>query len=392
MQVVQGKTEWTPKEAGYDEARLDMLHRHFDRMMKENKIIGATYCLARHGKIFAHGAMGRKTYYTENAKPMQPDTVIRIASITKVFTTIAIMQLIEDGFLRLDDKIAQFLPQFQNPPFDQISVFHLITHTSGLCPEDEAFPNDYQKGWWYYINNAIRDAKDGEHVDWIAAALATGMRTPPGVEWQYSTFGFIILGVLIEKITGKFANDYIMEKIVVPLQMKDTAFHITQDMAKRMLIKNEHWEKEIENILNGTQQPHEKSAWDEVPDTGGGLFSTAADLTRLGNMMLQNGTFDGVRILGRKAVEKITTPQITDLIDHCWGSNEPRMYGIGFDMRQGPAWVYSEGIYFHEGAGACDLIIDPKEDFVAAWFIPFAQEWCPEPLFNATNVIWSGLL
>jgi CubicO group peptidase (beta-lactamase class C family) len=110
-------------------------------------------------------------------------------------------------------------------------------------------------------------------------------------------------------------------------------------------------------------------------------------------MVLSGGTLDGVRILGRKAVEKMTTLAITKP-NYTWNANEKeRYYGVGFDMRYSPAFTYTRGSYQHEGAGACAMYIDPKEELVAAWIVPFAKEgWFSRALWSVQNIIWSGLI
>ena len=111
-------------------------------------------------------------------------------------------------------------------------------------------------------------------------------------------------------------------------------------------------------------------------------------------MTLNGGCLDNARILGRKTIEVMTTQQLKNVPDYCWGSNEPdRKYGVGFDMREGLAYTYSKGTYMHEGAGACSMDIDPKEQLAAAWFVPWNKgEWCPDPLYNVQNIIWSGII
>jgi len=110
-------------------------------------------------------------------------------------------------------------------------------------------------------------------------------------------------------------------------------------------------------------------------------------------MMLSGGTLDGARILGRKTVEKMTTLAIHNLPDYCWKANTPDRYGVGFDMRSGPAFTHSPGTFMHEGWGYCSLYMDPKEQLTAAWFVPFAKnEWFPRAQYSVQNIIWSGLL
>ena len=189
------------------------------------------------------------------------------------------------------------------------------------------------------------------------------------------------------------AHKYIEDSIIKPLNLKDTAFECTPDMAKRYIITDEEHEKIVNSLINGAYEPQWVGEQLNIPDTGGGLNGTARDLTRFGNMVLSGGTLDGVRILGRKSIEKMTTLAIHNKPDYCWSANEPnRRYGVGFDMRYGPAFTYTPGTYLHEGAGACAMYIDPQEELVAAWIVPFAKEgWFSRALWSVQNIIWSGL-
>ena len=173
--------------------------------------------------------------------------------------------------------------------------------------------------------------------------------------------------------------------------MKDTTFKIDSDKKDRWIIQTERREK---RIFPETSEDNSDEFWSRIPGTGGGLNSTAYDLTIFGNCILNKGTLNGVRILGRKAVEKMTTMAIHNIPDYCWGANTPsRGYGVGFDMRQGSAFTFSKGTYNHEGSGASALYIDPVEELVAAWFVPWVNpdEWHAEALWNVINIIWSGI-
>jgi len=397
MLYTQGKTDCKPSEVGCNEQRLDVLNNHLQRVIDDGEIQCAAYCISRYGKIFAHGAIGKKSFRGDDNTPVQPDSVRYIASMTKTFTAVAIMKLVEDGITRLDVPVGEILPQFNTPPFNGITLFQLLTHTSGLHADPGCFENKYQINYWGLIEGAyvLHKKEDGE-FDWITAALGTigsGFRVKPDTEWAYCSFGFVILGAVIEKLTGIHAHKYIEDNICKPLGMKDTTFSLTPDMAKRYMVSDEQQEKDINALINGTYEPHWIGEKLNIPSTGGGLESTVGDVIRFGNMALFGGTFDGVRILGRKALEKMTTIAVR-YPNYCWGANErERLYGVGFDMRNGPAFTFSQNTYMHEGSGACSLYIDPREELVAVWIVPFAKEgWFSRALFNVQNVIWSGLI
>jgi len=398
MLYTQGKIDCKPIDVGYDEKRLDVLNTHLQRLIDDGEIQCATYCVSRKGKVFAHGAIGKKSFRKDDNTPVQPDSVRYIASITKTFTAVAIMKLVEDGLMRLDIPVGEVLPQFNTPPYNGVTPYQLLTHTSGMHTDDGCFDNKYQTNYWKMIHDAYKlcDESKKNDFDWIKAALGTigsGFRVKPDTEWAYCSFGFVILGAMIEKITGMSAHKYIEDNICKPLGLKDTAFDLTPDMAKRSIVSDEDGEKYLSEIINGTHKPQWIGEMLNIPSTGGGLESTAFDVNRFGKMMLFNGTLDGVRVLGRIAVEKMTTLAVS-YPNYTWGAKEKeRYYGIGFDMRNGPAFTMSRSTYMHEGSGACSLYIDPKEDIVAAWIVPFAKEgWFHRAQFNVQNIIWSGLL
>jgi len=398
MLYTQGKTDCKPSEIGYDEKRLDVLNNHFQRIIDDGEIQCATYCISRKGKIFAHGGVGKKSFRKDDNTPVQPDSVRFVASITKVFTAVAIMKLVEDGVTRLDVPVGEILPQFNTPPYNGVTLFQLLTHTSGMHADGGCFDNKYQTNYWKMIDDAYKLCSPGQKkdFDWLAAALGTigsGFRVKPDTEWAYCSFGFVVLGAVIEKLSGRRVQEFIDDNICKPLGMKDTAFNITAEMAKRYIVSDEELEKYVNDKINGTYKPHWIGEILNIPPTGGGLESTAYDLSLFGNMVLSGGTLNGTRILGRKAVEKMTNIA-TAFPNYCWNAKEKeRFYGVGFDMRNGPAFTFSQGTFMHEGSGACSLYIDPKEELVAAWIVPFAKEgWFSRALFSVQNIIWSGLI
>ena len=397
MNVIQGKIDCKPIETGYDESRIDHLNKRWQEMIDKKIIHGASYCIAHKGKVIAHGGIGRNNALGIDT-PMQPDTVFGIASITKTFTATAIMQLIEDGYIRLNTYVGEILPQFAEKPFNDITLWHLLTHTSGLYPDGGCFGEAAPPDQWELINAAAEKWDGKGEFDWIASGISAGLRRLPGQEWQYASFGFTILGEVVTRVSGQNVHDYIEEKIIRPLKMTDSGFYHTKDTASRSFIGSERKREYFAKIISGEldNRKGNGSVWDNIPGTGGGLHSTVYDLVRFGNAYINNGRLDGARILGRKSVEKMSTVQLSGVPDYCWGANEPnRLYGIGFDIRRGQSFNYSDRTIMHEGAGASSIDIDLDEQLVAAWYVPFdegANGWSAEPLYNVQNIIWSGLM
>jgi len=394
MMNITGATDCSPAEVGYDEERIEVLHRHFQRLMDEGKLQCASYCVSRYGKVFMHGAVGPKSY-KDDTIPLQPDNIQFIASMTKPFTATAIMQLAEEGLVRLDTTVATILPQFDTPPFDRITIFHLLTHTSGLHPDPGCFPNKYELSPWDVIDAGFRlhDHSSDKPFDWIEAALSLGVREHPGKQWLYCTLGYNILGAIITKLTGDSAHTYIEEHIVKPLDLADTFFTPPTKKLDRYIVSR-GFEDRLDLLRKDKAPTAEDQMWDLVPATGHGMSSTPGDLNRFGNAFLNGGRLDGARILGRKTVEKMTTAAIS-LPNYCWeAGGARRLYGVGFDMRNDCQFTYSEGSYFDEGWGYVQLIVDPKEELVSAVFVPFADPdvFVPEALYGTQNIIWSGLM
>ncbi|MHA6529635.1 serine hydrolase domain-containing protein [Paenibacillus sp. BAC0078] len=396
MLHTQGVTDCSPAEVGYDSSRIEVLNAHFQKLIEEKKIQAASYCVSRYGKTFMHGAIGPLSFREDRTEPLLPTTIHYIASITKAVASVAIAKLAQDGILRFDTPVGTILEPFNVDPFDKIDIYSLLTHTSGMFPDCADITNPYHKSYWQIIDEYFEryNPEDGE-ADWIKAALSGGVNKKLGEEWQYCSFGFCLLGEIIKKVTGVTAEQYIEEQLLKPLGMKDTAFDLTPELARRTIIRNERHEKRLNDIINGSQPEvsQMEKLWNTVSRTGGGLASTPADLIRFANMLLGMGTLGDTRILGRKTVEKITTRTLYGVPDHCWGANNSdRSYGIGLDMRRGPGFLYSPTTYGHEGAGACSMVIDPTEQLAAVWFVPFVGDnWYAEGLFNVTNIIWSGL-
>ena len=407
MQITYGKVDYKPEDVGYNSERLDVLNTHFERLMNEKLIQSAAYCLSRDGKVFTHNAIGKHSFKEDDSRLLQPDVMRGVASITKIFCSTAIFKLCEDGFIRLNQPVHTILQEMNESPFNEITIAHLLSHTSGLQPDHGCFPHEYSQPW-AYIDQL---QKSGENTSWVKASMKAGMFTKPGKEWAYCSFGFVLLGEIIHRVTGIRAEEYIHKTILDPLEMTDSYFEnefylrtASNDSAKklceRLYVQNED-DLQIVEALKSYKQGDTSTAseedlfWANIPCTGGGLISTTADLNKFGRMLINDGYSDsGKRIIGRKAIERMTENYtLPEIKDNCWGAGGVyRMYGLGPDTRRNADSHYSKDSFFHEGAGACCLLMDPKERMVASWFVPFADyDWHPEALYNASAVMWSGL-
>jgi len=379
-----GKVPYTPEEAGYDSLYIERLNEFIERSIEEKHIQGGSYYLMRNGKLFANNSIGSLDYRTPE-KPLLPDSIKRIASITKNFTAVAVMQLAERGYLTLHDPVAMHLDEFDTPIHKTITIYNLLTHTSGLLPEGGAFETPYHNYWVRHVDNY-----DG---NWIKAMLTQPFHCKPNTQWVYSSFGFCILGEIVKRISGKPLEDFVMENIVTPLGMSDTFYEVPKDKIDRVIICCEH------EIPDNDYEPEgDDKHWALLPHGGWGLHSTLADLNVFSQMLLNNGFFNNQRIIGRKSVENLTHNHLyyNNIANYCWGNGgeNPHETGLGFEVWSKKQYnQISPGMFGHEGAGVCWNYADPKENFIAGMFLPYVNgEFNIKPIHRSKYVIWSGLI
>lgn len=384
MILQRGIIDETPELVGYDSSRIEALNTHLWKMIDDRRLIGASYCIARNDKVVANNALGYNSYKREKGGLMKPDTVMRIASVTKLITAVAVFKLVEDGYIRPDEQMSRYIPQMDKEPFKDIRIAQVLSHSSGLT-----FGSDEKTDPFAYIDKC----KKGD--DWIEAGLKAGVTCKPGEQWIYSTFGYLLLGALIQNVTGIRAEEYITKNILEPLGMKDSSFHPGPELGRRHLIHFERSEKEVHSMINGPDEEEQNSIWSEVPQTGGGLHATSMDLIRFARMLCNGGRLGDARILGKMAIEKMRTQYLFNVPDYCWGANNKnRLYGMGPDLRRGDAIITSPDFFFHEGWGYLCVAVDPREKLAATWMVPYTngEVWYPESLMNVKNIIWSGLI
>jgi len=132
MLIQKGPVDETPELVGYDSSRLDALNTHLWKMIEDKRLIGASYCISKDDKVIGCSALGFNSYKRSPEGLMQPDTVMRIASVTKLVTAVAIFKLVEDGFIRPDEPMSRYIPQMDKEPFKEITIAQVLSHSSGL--------------------------------------------------------------------------------------------------------------------------------------------------------------------------------------------------------------------------------------------------------------------
>jgi len=311
------------------------LDQAIDQAIREDQIPGAVVIAGSRGQVLYRKAYGNRAV-TPAVEAMTVDTIFDCASLTKVVaTTSAVMKLLEQGKLRLNDRVTQYLPEFQGGKSD-ITVRHLLTHFSGLRPDVDIEPA------WSGYDTGIR------------LALVDKPVGPPGLRLVYSDINFILLGEIVHRLSGMMLDDYVRREIFDPLGMRETMFNPPASLRAR-IAPTEMLAGGL--LLRGVV--HDPTARYMGGIAGhAGLFSTADDLARFCQMMLDRGTWRGARIVSPLTVEKFTTPASP--------ADQPILRGLGWDIDSPYSGergdLFPIGSYGHTGFTGTSLWLDPSSN------------------------------
>ncbi len=311
-----------------DFSRVD---RVLSEAVQEGRVPGAVVLVGHHGRVVYRKAFGFRSLEPQRER-MTVDTIFDLASLTKcVVTTTAIMQLVERGQIRLKDPVAVYLPQFASNGKQDVTVRELLTHFSGLAPDLDL------KQSWSGKSAAMQLIEEQVPTD------------PPGAKFVYSDINFETLGAIVEKVSGQALDVYAKEHIFSVLHMLDTGYVPPRSVLPRVA-PTEYDEKG--NMLRGIV--HDPTARRMGGIAGhAGLFSTADDLSNFAEDLLWKH-----RVLGRLAVEKMSTPQQP--------ANASSLRGLGWDIDSPFAGNRGEllpvGSYGHTGFTGTSLWLDPSTD------------------------------
>ena len=375
--AVRGRSAAAP---GVEPARLARLDTLLDAAVADGGITGAVGLVMRDGRVIYERAVGWGD--RESSRRMAPDAMFRIASQTKALTSIAIMSLVEQGTLSLDDRVGRWLPTFAQttvladgasapvPARRPITIRDLLTHTAGISyGTDARVAEQYRAralgpaaGWGWYT------ADKSEPICATMDRLGTlPFVAQPGAAFVYG-YNTDILGCVVERVSGMSLDAFFRTRITAPLGMRDTHFFVPDE--KRSRFVTVYMSDSAGRSVRAPDGPRGQGEYVTGPRVsfsgGAGLVSTARDYARLLQMLLQRGELDGARILAPRTIELMTTNQTGTLY-----ANDGRGFGLGFSTvdRLGADGFRSVGSYGWGGAYGSTYTVDPQERLVIVFMM-----------------------
>ncbi|HEX7436074.1 MAG TPA: serine hydrolase domain-containing protein [Caldimonas sp.] len=377
-----------PESVGMSSERLARITATLRADVEAHKIPGAVLLVARQGKVVQYEAIGRIDPAAGDT-PMTKDAIFRIYSMSKPITSVTAMMLVEEGKLKLDDPLSKYIPAFAKvqvgvekpgpagekptlepvPARRQITIQDLMRHTSGLT-------------YGFFGNSLVKTAYNeakifaGDPTNEVVAErlAALPLAYQPGSTWDYS-HSTDVLGRVIEVVTGKSLYQTEKERLLDPLGMPDTAFHVA-DAAKCRRIAEPFANDRNFGVNSDFSDPRVAIRYESG---GGGMVSTAMEYARFLQMMLNGGTLDGRRYLSPKTVAYMTSDHLGTAVavTPLYLPGPGYGFGLGFAVRRttGEAAHPAEaGSYFWGGAGGTYFWVDPKTDLFVVLMLQSPKE------------------
>lgn len=378
----------SPMDVGMSAERLARLTAVMKAGADKGEIPGAVVLIVRRGKVAYLEAFGYRD--REQKAPMRPDAIFRIASMTKPFTSLAVMMLEEEARLQITDPASRYLPEFKDlkvgvektdaggktelalePARRQVTVHDLLRHTAGLIYPFSGKPLVRQA----YVEAKVMDQSQ-TNADMVTKLSRLPLQYQPGTTWDYS-MATDVLGRIVEVVSGMDLDAFVLERIARPLGLRDSGFWV--EAVKRERIA----EPQIDPATGKRPPLRDATKRPTWFSGGGGMVSTAADYARLCQMFLNGGQLGGVRLVSRKTVELMTSDhlppgtQFGPATAPIFGplAPSPEMgqgFGLGFAVRTEPGrnpLHGSVGDYYWGGAYGTYFWIDPREKLIAIFMM-----------------------
>jgi CubicO group peptidase (beta-lactamase class C family) len=364
---------------GLSPQRLARIDGWMDALVASGRLSGLSVTVARRGGLAYSRCAGLSD--RERGTAMAEDTIVRIYSMTKPLTSVAIMMLYEEGRFQLDDPITRFLPYFAGqrvlsggsrgkvetvPAVRDITFRDLLTHTSGLT---YGFMESTLVDAAYRADGVDFQTSDATLAEVVERAARQPLLAQPGTAWNYS-IATDVLGHLVAVVSGQSFEGFLQERVIGPLGMVDTGFHVPAGKMPRFAA---NYVRGPDGALKLFDDPATSrfATPRAIASGGGGLCSTAGDYLRFCRMMLNKGGLDGARLLGRKTVELMTANHLggdmaaMGQARFSESSYEGIGFGLGFSVMVDPARAQvlgTPGEYAWGGAASTAFWIDPGEE------------------------------
>ena len=370
------QSETTATESGFSKSGIEKLDDAMQEIVKNQDVAGMVWMLAKDGKVATFESSGFARL--EDQAPMRKDTLFRIYSMTKPVTGVALMILHEQGLWKFDDPVSKFIPELRElqvmQSFDEQNVNlvpmdreptmrELLNHTAGFgygLRGDDPINKAYRQ------KQVLSSKNLNELIDKVAQIP---LLSQPGEQWYYSV-AVDLQGYIVQKLSGMSYGEFLEKHIFSPLKMPDTSFFVKKEDQPRFA-EIHSWDSERNRLL---QRPHRKDRPsyldpNRLESGGGGLVSTAHDYARFLQMLVNEGSLEGAKILTPESVRIMRTNSLRDELDIRGGLDRPGQAGIGFGVDfaviydpvlanspQGP------GTYYWSGAAGTWFWIDPSKD------------------------------
>jgi len=395
-----------PEDAGMSSERLKRIHEAMQRHIDAGELCGAVTVVARRGRVVhfeAHGLMD-----IEAKKPMEKDAIFRLASMTKPITGVAVLMLVEEGKIRLNDPVSKFIPEFHDvkvavprerpgapapaaaaldfytvPVNREITIQDLLTHTSGLV-------STINGGFGVRLAATMAPRAPGDTLaSYVPKLAAVPLDFQPGTQWAYSgAAGPDTLSRIVEIVSGQPYDEYLRTRIFEPLGMKDTFFYPPDDKRARLVTLYRKTPGGLEKVAN--QDGFSSKTYFSG---GGGLMSTAGDYLQFAEMLLNGGELNGKRFLSPRTVELMASNHVGDMFN---GKLGRPAHGMGFGLivqvvedNVAAGLRVANGSFGWDGAFGTQMWVQPKEKMVTIIMI---QTQIPQAQRDFENAVTQAIV
>jgi CubicO group peptidase (beta-lactamase class C family) len=356
-------------------------------MVDEKKLAGATILASRHGKVVLFDTYGKAN--AETGEDLKPDSIFRIASMTKPIAGVAMMQLYEQGKWKLEDPVSKYIPEFANlqvkkagggtePMKSPMTMAQLMSHTAGFGVSA------------VYADANLSETDLQGMIDKLAKLP---LETQPGTAWDYGPV-VNIQGYVVEKLSGMPLDQYFQQNIFAPLKMEDTGFFTPPEKAARVVAVHTY---DDAGVIKGPEENRVNTTRPTFLSGSGGLVSTAEDYWRFSQAMLNGGELDGTRILKPETVQLMRTSVLPAgaKVDLYGPSQEGIGFGMDFAVVEDPAAANTKqgkDTFYWGGAFGTWFWIDPTNDLVFVGMIQNLNGSRPDAGTPPTRSISADLL